>query len=177
MKKKNVKDNKGKKIPQMPNAFVPQNLLNFVREHKLITCPDDLKDKLIEYNPDAIPFEIPKEWIEKSEEEMNNELLPEELMKKEKEKENLKTIERVMEKKVSKLERKKEKGNKKEKEKEKDKEKIETIETKDEKSEKEKEKEEEEKNKYPLYEDNMHEELINTVFKGLQPLDWLPRRS
>ena len=165
MKKKNVKDNKGKKIPQMPNAFVHQNLLNFVREHKLITCPDDLKDKLIEYNPDAIPFEIPKEWIEKSEEEMNNELLPEELIKKEKEKENLKTIERVMEKKVSKLERKKEKGNKKEKEKEKekDKEKIETIETKDEKSEKEKEKEEEEKNKYPLYEDNMHEELINNL--------------
>ena len=165
MKKKNVKDNKGKKIPQMPNAFVPQNLLNLVREHKLISCPENLKEKIFEYNPEAIPFEIPKEWVEKTEEEINNELLPEELIKKEKEKENLKTIERVMEKKVSKLERKKDKVNKKEKNIEKDKEKIETIETKEEKSEKEKEfqKEEDEEIKYPLYEDNMHEELVNNL--------------
>ena len=158
MKKKNVKDNKGKKIPQQTNTFVPQNLINFVREQKLITCPDNLKDKIIEYNPEAIPFEIPKEWIEKTEEEMNSELLPEEFIKKEKEKESHKTIERTMEKKLSKIERKKDKGNKKEKEK--DKEKIETLETKEEKSEKEKE---EEEYVYPSYEDNMHEELMNNL--------------
>ena len=158
MKKKNVKDNKGKKIPQHPNTFVPQNLLNFVREQKLITCPEELKENTMEYIPEAIPFEIPQEWIEKTEEEINNELFPEELIKKEKEKENLKTIERAMEKKVSKLEKKKDKANKKEKEKEK----METIETKDENSQKEREKEEEEFI-CPLYEDNMHDELINNL--------------
>ena len=47
MKKKNVKDNKGKKIPQLPNAFVPQNLLSLVREQKLINCPENLKDKIV----------------------------------------------------------------------------------------------------------------------------------
>ena len=165
MKKKNVKDNKGKKIPQQPNVFVPQNLINLVREQKLITCPENLKDNIMEYNPEAIPFEIPEEWIEKTEEELNNELLPEELIKKEKdiekEKENMKTIERTLEKKLSKLEKKKEKGNKKDKDKEKDKDKIETIETKDEHSQKEKEKEEE--IIYPKYEDKMHEELINNL--------------
>ena len=97
---------------------------------------------------------------------MYNELMPEELIKKEKEKENLKTIERALEKKVTRTDKRKERGTRKEKdkekEKEKEKEKIETIETKEEKSEKEKEKSEEEP-VYPLYEDKMHDELINNL--------------
>ena len=164
MKKKNQKDNKGKKIPQQPNTFVPQNLINLIREQNIITCPENLKEKIIEYNPEAIPYEIPEEWIEKSEEEINKELLPEEIIKKEKEIENQKTVENTIEKK-NKIEKKKEKGNKKEKEKEKEKiEKIETIESKEENSQKEKEKEkEEEEYVYPLYEDSMHNELINNL--------------
>ena len=87
MKKKNAKDNKGKKMPQLPNTFVPQNLLNLIREPKLITCPENLKENIVKYNPEAIPFDLPEEWVEKTEEEMYNELMPEELIKKEKEKE------------------------------------------------------------------------------------------
>ena len=168
MKKKNVKDNKGKKIPQQPNTFVPQNLLNLIREPKYIQCPENLKEKILEYEPEAFPFEIPEEWVEKTEEELNNELLPEEFImkekEKEKEKENQKTIERTIEKKLTKLDKKKEKLTKKEKDK------TETIETKEENSQKEKEKEkdkekekEEEEIIYPLYEDEMHNTLINNL--------------
>ena len=159
MKKKNIKDNKGKKIPQQPNTFVPQNLLNLIREPKYIQCPENLKEKIFEYEPEAFPFEIPEEWVEKTEEEINNELLPEELIIKEKEKETLKTIERTEEKKSTKT--------KKEKIIKKDKDKMESIEAKeDNNSQKEKEKEEEKKEeeiKYPLYEDNMHNILINNL--------------
>ena len=177
MKKKNQKDNKGKKVPQQPNTFVPQNLLSLLREQKLITCPENLKENIIEYKPEAIPYDIPQEWIDKSEEEINNELLPEELIKKEKEK----TIERIMEKKLSKLDKKKEKGNKKEKEKEK----LETIEIKEENNQqKEKEKSEEEELIYKLYEDPMHNEIINNLplsfikltknnFKWLRPEEYI----
>ena len=177
MKKKNQKDNKGKKVPQQPNTFVPQNLLSLLREQKLITCPENLKENIIEYKPEAIPYDIPQEQIDKSEEEINNELLPEELIKKEKEK----TIERIMEKKLSKLDKKKEKGNKKEKEKEK----LETIEIKEENNQqKEKEKSEEEELIYKLYEDPMHNEIINNLplsfikltknnFKWLRPEEYI----
>ena len=65
MKKKNQKDNKGKKVPQQPNTFVPQNLLSLLREQKLITCPENLKENIIEYKPEAIPYDIPQEWIDK----------------------------------------------------------------------------------------------------------------
>ena len=164
MKKKNPKDNKGKKVAQPPNSFVPQNLLNLIREQKLITCPDNMKEKKIEYHPEVIPYEIPEEWIDKSEEEINNELFPEELIKKEKEKENMKTIERTLEKKLSRLDKKKEKAKK---EKEKD-----TLESKETKEIKEDnnhnnninvDKKENEEIKYALYEDKMHEELINNL--------------
>ena len=158
MKKKNLKDNKGKKIPQQPNTFVPQNLLNLIREPKYIQCPENFKEKILEYEPEAYPFDIPEEWISKTEEEINNELLPEELTNKEKE--NQKTIERTIEKKITKLDKKKEKGNKR------DKEKMDTIETKEDNSQKEKEKDEDKKDeeiKYPLYEDDMHNTLINNL--------------
>ena len=78
MKRKNPKDNKGKKLPQQPNTFVPQNLLTSVREQKMITCPEDAQNNLFEYTPLAQPFEIPPEWVQKSEEEFNDELFPEE---------------------------------------------------------------------------------------------------
>ena len=160
MKKKNLKDNKGKKIPQQPNTFVPSNLLHLIREPKYIQCPENLKEKIFEYEPEAFPFEIPEEWTEKTEEEINNELLPEELLIKEKEKETLKTIERTNEKKMTKIkkDKEKEKGIKK------DKDKIESIEIKEDNSQKEeKEEKKEEEIKYPLYEDNMHNILINNL--------------
>ena len=94
MRKKNQKDNKGRKIPQQPNTFVPQSLLSSIREQKLISCPEEFQDKLLKYIPFAQPFEIPKEWEEKSEEELNNELLPEELKQPQQEM-NQKTIEKI----------------------------------------------------------------------------------
>ena len=161
MKKKNQKDNKGKKLPQPPNTFVPQNLLNLIREQKMISCPEDTQDKILKYIPFAQPFEIPPEWIEKSEEEINSELLPEELKQQQNESAQ-KTIEKTIEKKSNKPDKKKEKdakiGNKKDKEKEKQ----ETIETKEE-NVKEEEEIKEPEIIIPSYNDNMHEELINNL--------------
>ena len=76
MRKKNPKEAKGKKQSQPPNLFVPQNLLSSIQEEKLITCPEDKMQSNIEYIPLAEPFEIPKEWEEKSEEEFYEELIP-----------------------------------------------------------------------------------------------------
>ena len=75
MKRKNIKDNKGKKIPQAPNTFVPQNLLSLVHEEKIITCPEEKSEKIKPYKEEIEPFEIPPLWIEKSAEEINSELL------------------------------------------------------------------------------------------------------
>ena len=159
MKKKNQKDNKGKKIPQPPNTFVPQNLLNSIREQKLISCPEDIQDKILKYIPFAQPFEIPPEWEEKSEEEMNSELLPEEL--KQQQQETIqKTIEKTIEKKSNKSDKKKEKDTKTSTKKEKDKQ--ETIETKEE-IPKEEEEIKEPEIIIPSYNDNMHEELITNL--------------
>ena len=161
MKKKNPKDNKGKKTPQQPNTFVPQNLLSSIREQKLISCPEEFQDKILKYIPFAQPFEIPPEWVEKTEEEMNNELLPEELNQQQQEI-NQKTIEKTIDKKPNKSDKKKEsKTNTK---KDKDKEKQDTLEIKEDNIEKEDEEEiKEPEIIIPSYNDNMHEELINNL--------------
>ena len=161
MKKKNPKDNKGKKIPQPPNTFVPQNLLSSIRESKLISCPEDIQDKILKYIPFAQPFEIPPEWEEKTEEELNDELLPEEV-KQQLIELNQKTIERTIEKKQSKIYKKKEKDKDKDKDKDlkiNNKKEKETIEIKDEEEEEIKEPE----IIIPTYNDNMHDELINNL--------------
>ena len=156
MRKKNQKDNKGRKIPQQPNTFVPQSLLSSIREQKLISCPEEFQDKLLKYIPFAQPFEIPKEWEEKSEEELNNELLPEELKQPQQEI-NQKTIEKTIDKISNKSDKKKEKDTKNNK---KEKEKQETIESKEENIEEEMK---EPEIIIPSYNDSMHEELINNL--------------
>ena len=75
MKKKNPRDNKGKKIPQPANTFVPQNLLSLIREEKLISCPEEKSSKIKPYIKEIEPFEIPPLWVEKSIDEINSELL------------------------------------------------------------------------------------------------------
>ena len=157
MKKKNPKDNKGKKISQQPNTFVPQNLLNSIREQKLISCPEEFQDKILKFIPFCQPFEIPQEWEEKSEEEINNEILPEEI-KQQQQEINQKTIEKTIEKKQNKSDKKKEKDSKNNNKKEK--EKQETIETKEENIEEEIK---EPEIIIPSYNDSMHEELINNL--------------
>ena len=166
MKKKNPKDNKGKKIAQAPNTFVPQNLLNSIREQKLISCQEDIQDTILKYIPFAQPFEIPPEWITKSEEEFNEELLPEEYRQQLQEL-NQKTIEKTtIEKKSTKIEKKKEKDSKANtlKKDVKDKENKDTIEAKEENNNlKEDEEIKEPEIIIPSYNDSMHDELINNL--------------
>ena len=161
MKRKNPKDNKGKKLPQQPNTFVPQNLLTSVREQKMITCPEDAQNNLFEYTPLAQPFEIPPEWVQKSEEEFNDELFPEEykLQLQQKQETIQKTIEKPIEKKPNKSEKKKDsKTNTLKKDKQ------ETIEAKEENNlPKEEEEVKEQEIIIPSYNDNDHEELINNL--------------
>ena len=161
MKRKNPKDNKGKKLPQQPNTFVPQNLLTSVREQKMITCPEDAQNNIFEYTPLAQPFEIPPEWVQKSEEEFNDELFPEEykLQLQQKQETIQKTIEKPIEKKPNKSEKKKDsKTNTLKKDKQ------ETIEAKEENNlPKEEEEIKEQEIIIPSYNDNDHEELINNL--------------
>ena len=161
MKRKNPKDNKGKKLPQQPNTFVPQNLLTSVREQKMITCPEDAQNNIFEYTPLAQPFEIPPEWVQKSEEEFNDELFPEEykLQLQQKQETIQKTIEKTIEKKPNKSEKKKDsKTNTLKKDKQ------ETIEVKEENNlPKEEEEVKEQEIIIPSYNDNDHQELINNL--------------
>ena len=161
MKKKNAKDNKGKKVPQPPNTFVPQNLLTLIREQKNITCPENIENNKLNFTPFSQPFEIPQEWVEKSEEELNNELLPEEykLQQDSKHETIQKTIEKSTDKRQSKSQKKKDlKSSTLKKD---GKEKQEEI-----KEEINIPKEEEIKEPeiiIPSYKDNMHDELINNL--------------
>ena len=161
MKKKNPRDNKGKKIPQQPNTFVPQHLLNSIREQKIISCTEDVQDAWIKYIPFAQPFEIPPEWIAKSEEELNEELLPEEYKQQQQEM-NQRTIEKSPEKKSSnKIEKKKEKDLKASMGKKDGKEKQDTIEAKEDTNNgKEDEDIKEPEIVIQSYNDSMHEEII-----------------
>ena len=163
MKKKNPRDNKGKKIAQQPNTFVPQHLLSSIREQKIISCTEDIQDVGLKYIPFAQPFEIPPEWIIKSEEEINDELLPEEY-KHQQQDINQKTIEKFPEKKVSnKIEKKKEKDSKGNiSKKDKEKEKQETIESKED-GVKEDDESKEPEIIIQSYNDSMHDELISNL--------------
>ena len=166
MKRKNIKENKGKKFPQPSNAFVPQNLLSSVREQKLISCPEEKANNILEFIPFAEPFEIPQEWVQKSEEELNNELLPEEykqilqqqLLKQE-------TVQKAIEKPVEKKQNKSDKKKESKLNSKKDgKEKQETPEIKEEVHlQKEEEEIKEPEIFIPSYKDNMHNELINNL--------------
>ena len=148
MKKKNQKDQKGKKQPQNINLFVPSHYLSSVQEETYLTCPEERAKDIKQYIPEAEPFEIPREWEEKTEEEINEELLPPDFLQKEQSKDlqttNKKTIPQSNNKKKGK--------NKKDK----DNNRINnnaTIETEDEQQEQ----------IYPLYNDPMHDELINNL--------------
>ena len=79
MKKKNVKDSKSKKQSKPQNTFVPSNLLKNIHNQTPIECPQDKLSKNESYSPFAEPFEIPKEFENKSEEEWNNELITDEI--------------------------------------------------------------------------------------------------
>ena len=83
MKKKNPKDQKGKKQPQNINLFVPSHYLSSVQEETYLTCPEERAKDIKQYIPEAEPFEIPQEWEEKTEEEINEELLPPDFLQKE----------------------------------------------------------------------------------------------
>ena len=79
MKKKNPKDSKSKKQAKAQNTFVPQSQMKNIHNQNLIECPIEKLNENTKYIPFAEPFEIPKEFENKTEEEWNNELLSEEL--------------------------------------------------------------------------------------------------
>ena len=79
MKKKNPKDSKSKKQPKPQNTFVPANQLKNIHNQNPIECPQDKIGKNESYSPFAEPFEIPKEFENKTEEEWNTELITEEI--------------------------------------------------------------------------------------------------
>ena len=75
MKKKNPKDSKSKKQAKAQNTFVPQSQMKNIHNQNLIECPIEKLNENTKYIPFAEPFEIPKEFENKTEEEWNNELL------------------------------------------------------------------------------------------------------
>lgn len=71
---KDVKSSVGKKIPHPISSFVSQTAMKYLQDHQTLQCGSSKLEENDLFTPEAEPFEIPSEWINKNEEEFTTEL-------------------------------------------------------------------------------------------------------